>query len=292
MSIKVLVDTDIGSYIDDAVCLAYLLSHRDCQLLGITTVTDDTKKRAMLASVLCRVAGKKIPIYPGFEKPLKVLQERNEVPQAKILKDWDHDTNFPTTNAVDFLGKSIHDNPRKIVFLTIGPLTNLANLFYRDPEIPSLIKGLVSMCGVFADRFPETDEVEWNVQWDAYATHKVCESAVASHKFVGLDVTRDITMDIKQFLKKMPPEWRKLILALTEASSGPKDTITFHDPLAATTIFDKQICLFKKGLVTVELTGDRIGKTRFSPSIPFAKHEVALEVDKARFFKSYFSAFS
>ena len=37
-STKVLLDTDIGSDIDDAVCLAYLLKQPQCELLGITTV--------------------------------------------------------------------------------------------------------------------------------------------------------------------------------------------------------------------------------------------------------------
>ena len=63
--IKILLDTDIGSDIDDSVCLAYLLSQPKCDLLGITTVTGDTVKRAMLASVLCRLAGREIPIFPG-----------------------------------------------------------------------------------------------------------------------------------------------------------------------------------------------------------------------------------
>jgi len=36
---KVLLDTDIGTDVDDAVALAYLLSRPDCELLGITTVT-------------------------------------------------------------------------------------------------------------------------------------------------------------------------------------------------------------------------------------------------------------
>ena len=49
---KILLDTDIGTDVDDAVCLAYLLSHPDCELLGITTVTGEAEKRASLASVL------------------------------------------------------------------------------------------------------------------------------------------------------------------------------------------------------------------------------------------------
>jgi inosine-uridine nucleoside N-ribohydrolase len=52
MPTKLILGTDIGSDIDDALCLTYLLSHPDCELLGITTVTGEADKRAMLASVL------------------------------------------------------------------------------------------------------------------------------------------------------------------------------------------------------------------------------------------------
>ena len=52
MSVKVFLDTDI----DDALCLAYLLLHPNCDLLGITTVTGEAEKRAMLASAMCRPA--------------------------------------------------------------------------------------------------------------------------------------------------------------------------------------------------------------------------------------------
>jgi inosine-uridine nucleoside N-ribohydrolase len=46
MSVKILIDTDIGGDIDDAVCLAYLLANPECELLGITTVTSRTAERA------------------------------------------------------------------------------------------------------------------------------------------------------------------------------------------------------------------------------------------------------
>ncbi len=36
--LPVLLDTDIGSDIDDAVALAYLLAQPRCELLGVTTV--------------------------------------------------------------------------------------------------------------------------------------------------------------------------------------------------------------------------------------------------------------
>ncbi len=65
MSTKVLLDTDIGSDIDDAVCLAYLLAQPACELMGITTVTGEGQGRAMMASALCQLAGQDVPIYIG-----------------------------------------------------------------------------------------------------------------------------------------------------------------------------------------------------------------------------------
>ena len=86
MSIKVLLDTDIGSDIDDAVCLAYLLAQPECELLGITTVSGEVEKRAQIASALCRTAGRQVPIFPGTADPLLVPQKQPQAPQAAALK--------------------------------------------------------------------------------------------------------------------------------------------------------------------------------------------------------------
>ena len=68
MTTRLLLDTDIGTDIDDAVCLAHLLARDDCEFLGITTVTGNANQRARLASVLCTAAGREIPILPGAEQ--------------------------------------------------------------------------------------------------------------------------------------------------------------------------------------------------------------------------------
>src|SRR5512138_2477611 len=100
---KVLLDTDIGTDVDDAVALAYLLSHSDCELLGITTVTGEAAKRASLASVLCKAASKDIHIYPGAEHTMYGDQRQPIAQQAAVLADWPHTSKFPLNQAVDFL---------------------------------------------------------------------------------------------------------------------------------------------------------------------------------------------
>ncbi len=59
---KVILDTDIGCDIDDALCLAYLLRQPNCELLGITTVGGEVEKRAMVADAICKSAGRRVPI--------------------------------------------------------------------------------------------------------------------------------------------------------------------------------------------------------------------------------------
>lgn len=291
MSIKVILDTDIGSDIDDAFCLAYLLAQPKCELLGITTVTGEADKRAMLASVLCKVAGKRVPIFPGSEEPLLLPQKQKQAPQAAALPKWHHDKEFPRGQAIEFLRQTIHQYPGEIVLLTIGPLTNIGLLFRVNPEIPSLLKGLVMMCGVFTNRLAGVGPLEWNAISDPHATAIVYRAATSIHRSIGLDVTCQVTMNSKQVREKLHSDLQQPVLDFAEVWFRQRDIITFHDPLAATTVFDDQICVFKKGTVKVELTSERLKGMTFWEAGSSEKHEVALEVDSRRFFEHYFSVF-
>lgn len=288
---KILLDTDIGSDIDDAVCLAYLLAQPRCDLLGITTVAGEADKRAMLASVLCKVAGKDVPIFPGAEEPLLVEQAQKQADQAAALSRWEHETTFPRGQAVEFMRQTIRAHPGEVTLLTIGPLTNVALLFKADAGIPSLLKGLVMMCGVFATRLPRLPRAEWNAKLDPHATAIVYQAPVRVHRSVGLDVTYQVRMAAGQVQKKFQANLLRPVLDFSQIwFEQVSDKITFHDPLAAVTIFDDQVCGFEKGAVQVELTSERLrGMTHWEAG--GGKHEVALEVDPARFFERYFSVF-
>ena len=292
MTTKVLLDTDIGSDIDDAVCLAYLLSHPDCELLGITTVTGEAEKRASIASVLCKVAGKDIPIFPGVETPLLIPQKQPYAQQAVALRNWDHETIFPRGEAVEFLRHTIRSHPGEVILLAIGPLTNVGLLFSVDPEIPSLLKGLVIMCGRFTDRVQGNyGPVEGNAAGDPHAAAVVYRSRVALHRSIGVDVTSRVTMSSEEFRRKFQ-EYRLggPILNCAEIWFQQFGISTFHDPLAASTIFDDRICEFREGAVEVDISNkESLGKTFWREGGINSPHEVAIEVDRKRFFEHYFS---
>ena len=297
MSIKILLDTDIGSDIDDAVCLAYLLANPECELMGITTVSGEAKKRAQMAGVLCKVAGKAIPIFPGTETPLIIPQNQRKALQASKLGNWAYEESFPEGQAIHFLRETIRSNPGEITLLTIGALTNIGLLFAMDPEISSLLKGLVMMCGVFTNRLAGVGPLEWNALLDPHATAIVYKHSVKIHRSVGLDVTCQVMMDAEEVKKRFQSPLLRTVLDFAEVWFKRADKIIFHDPLAAVTIFEEGICKFDKGVVQVELTSEKLrGMTHWTPETLMsnseeARHEVALSVDPESFFNHYFSVF-
>src|SRR5689334_6817049 len=191
---KILLDTDIGTDVDDAVALAYLLSHPDCELLGITTVTGEADKRASLASVVCKAAGREIPIYPGAERPMHGEQRQPKAQQAGVLPRWPHEVDFPINQAVGFLANTIRSHPNEVTLLTIGPLTNIGMLFTAHPHVASLLAGLVMMGGNFDEAGPEAGRIEWNVAGDLRASEIVYKAPVQLHRSLGLNVTQRVMM--------------------------------------------------------------------------------------------------
>jgi len=292
MSIKILLDTDIGSDIDDAICLAYLLANPECELMGITTVTGEAEKRAQMASALCKAAGRQIPIFPGAETPILIDQMQRIATQASALAKWEHESNFPERQAIHFLIETIHSYPGEIILLAIGPMTNIALLFAMDPEVPSLLKGLVLMCGVFTNRLAGIGPLEWNARGDPHATAVVYRHAIKMHRSIGLDVTCQVRMRAEEVKLKFQSALLKPVLDFAEIWFQRADQVTFHDPLAAATIFDERICQFEKGVVEVELASEKLaGMTHWIPEAPDPRHEVAFQVDRDRFINHFFSVF-
>ncbi|MDR1283878.1 MAG: nucleoside hydrolase [Opitutaceae bacterium] len=305
MTEKLILDTDIGSDVDDAVCLAWLLLEPACELLGITTVTGDTAARAALADALCRRTGKSgIPVYPGLARPLLLPESRQpRVPQASILADgkWPHTPadDFPKHEAIRFLQKTIRAHPGEVTLLAIGPLTNIAALFTIDSEIPSLLKALVLMGGNFTPvrwhgRYG-AGRCEWNIANDPHAAEIVYRARVPRHRSVGIDVTSRVNMKPDEVRQKFCRPGLDLVLDMAKVwFDGGRDEITFHDPLAAVTIFEPGLCTWTRGKVSIVTDGLMEGYTLFDPDAAHAEagHEVAGDVAVDRFFARYFRNFA
>lgn len=288
---KILLDTDIGYDIDDAVALAYLLAQPDCDLLGITTVTGQAEERAMIASALCTEAGRSdIPIYPGSEDPLIVPQMQMVAPQSQALTGMTHQVSFPVGEAIEFMRQTIHAHPGEVTLLAIGPLTNIALLFAVDPQIPELLKQLVMMCGIFK---PQQRFTEWNARLDPHAAAMVYRAGVSAHRTIGLDVTQQCIMPVGEVRSTFTKGLLPTVMKFAEVYFQPgKKNMVFHDPLTAATIFDESLCNFERGQIDVALDdpywrGETIWKTD-----KFGAHEVALTVQNQRFFEHFYAVFT
>jgi purine nucleosidase len=298
--IPVLLDTDIGSDIDDAICLAYLLRQPRCELLGITTVSGrDVRQRSALADALLREAGRpEIPVHTGCPARMRdgeVMQP--DVPQAAMLPQYPHRAaeQFEQATAVEFLRRTIRARPGEITLLAIGPMTNLGMLFTLDPEIPRLLKGLVLMCGMFGMvAWHGNAHREWNALCDAEATDAVYRARPPVHRSVGLDVTTQVTMPPAEVIRRLRACRRPLgsLVAMLEiwAAHAEKHQhpVTFHDPLAAVSIFREGVLGWRAGEVATETgAGRHAGMTLFKAG-DGGPHQVAATVDAAGFFDEYF----
>ena len=285
---RIILDTDLGTDIDDAVALVYLLCQEKCNLEGITTVTGEPEKRAMIADAICRICQKNIPIHSGFSLPMSNVQQRQKIAShAEKLYKFEYNDNFPSETAYDFLLKKIKSAPGELTLLTIGPLTNIGRLFQDNPEIPKMLKGHYIMGGAF---YEDDFENEWNILCDPDAAKIVFDNPAPNTKVFGLNVTQKVVMDAEKVREKFNSPVLKPILEFAEVFfQEQRDYITFHDPLAAAAIFDEKLCKMEKGTIKVDTQlGERFGATYWTPD-QNGNVEIAVKVDSERFFSEYFS---
>ena len=294
--VPVLLDTDIGSDIDDAIALAYLIAEPRCELRGVTTVSGRPHVRAALADAVCRAGGvTDVPIHAGVEHAIVGDTPQPEVPQASVLDRFDHRPaeDFEVSTAVTFLRDTILATPGEVTLLTIGPLTNAGLLFATYPEVVPALRSLVIMGGAYSSSRWIGGGQEWNTFCDPTAARIVYRAPVKDHRSLGLNVTTQCTMPSSAAVSRFAAIGGALgvVAAMTEVWATDVDTVTFHDPLAAVSVLEPDVCTWQAGRVSVELTSRRFrGATSFDVGRDGSPHQVADTVDPARFFEVLFAA--
>ena len=263
-TIKILLDTDIGGDIDDAVCLAYLLKEPRCELLGITTVCGESEKRAAVADALCKAADKDIPIVAGLDTSLQPIPCYPTPDGAKALKNWRHN-HYEKGDAPAFLYQQIKRHPHEVFLIGIGNMTNIATLFLKHPDAVSLLRGLYMMNGYFGRKPLPDPAYNWNAWADPLASKIVYDAAVETHRSVPLEITEQLTLQAEQtdMLLKADSPLMCAVLDFGKAWQISSGKLTLHDPLAAVCVFHPEVCTFEHGKVAVEkgiLTKSRAGE--------------------------------
>jgi inosine-uridine nucleoside N-ribohydrolase len=277
----IILDTDIGSDIDDAFAVALIVNSPELELVGVTTVSGDTQARARLAAKLLWEAGpawRRIPVYAG--EPGK--------PQSMDQTRWAAGFSSPALHlngAVDFLRTEINRRPGKITLITIGELTNVAALLKSDPSLAKKIKQIAMMGGSVARGYaPDSKpDAEWNIKSNSEAAQVVFSSGVPLI-VAPLDVTGMLQLDAaarRRVFTQLTPLTNSLTLLY---HLWGNETPTLFDPMAVAMLIDPSLCETQQ----LALQVDAQGYTRIAPGKP-ANATVGMHTDPKKFFDFYLS---
>lgn len=256
----ILIDTDIGTDIDDAIALVFA-AKSGLQIAAVTTVAGDTTKRAKIAMHLLRLCGlERVPVGAGLAGSLQ-----KETPSQY----WnDMEAYQPHTDGVKVILDTVAAHP-DITIVTLGPLTNLAACIRQAPELMKQAQ-LVMMCGMITAAFPEG-----NIHADPEAAETVFQSPLKK-TMIGLDITVKCELkdsDIHQILNvadgpnaclyRMLRRWKRHELAPilrgwgedVHGSDYPASA-GMHDPMAVAYSLWPELFTIRQTGVVVETKGN------------------------------------
>lgn len=155
---KIILDTDIGDDIDDALAVAFALRCEEIELLGITTVYKNTKLRSAIAKKILQIAGREhIEVFYGEENPFIEKINPFEVPCQ-----YTDESEIGEKDAVSFMISTILASDKdEITLVAIGPLTNLAHVILREPKVKDMLKEIVMMAGAYYVHCNECNMILW-----------------------------------------------------------------------------------------------------------------------------------
>ena len=284
---KIILDTDIGDDIDDALALAFAIMSGKIDILGVTTVFRNAEQRAELACCLLEALGRtEIPVYAGIGKTLlqsipdwEQVAASHRPRQMEVLKKQQPSFQPQPGNAVDFIIDTVMASSGDITLVPIGPFTNIAAAFTLEPRLSQ--KTQIVMMGGATDRV----RPEWNALCDPEATRIVFGTGVPI-TMIGLDVTTKCVMSYEQVktIGSVDPPINQICFELIHLWGGdnPAPRPTLHDPLAVATLIDPTLCETREMRIEVETQGDHLR----GATVPVAGEpntSVCTSVDAARF---------
>lgn len=266
---KVILDTDIGDDIDDAIALALAVKRPEIDLVGVVTTYRNTRLRSKIALALLDGWNRtEVPVCNGCDDPLKQAyfyfpfekRDENGKPIIGHYDEYMEAFQERSESGLEFMAKAVRENPNQIILVAVGPLTNVAKFIQEYPKEYALLKEVVIMGG----RFDE-ERAEWNIKCDPEAASIVLSSN-QKIRLVPLDVTLKCVFSKEQVerlhcgcagnerLSKMIDVWLE--------NSRNRTMPILHDPLALASVFSN-FCDFIPKKVRVALDGSERAWTIF-----------------------------
>ena len=270
---KVIIDADTGS--DDAVAL--LMAYRNLakeNILGVTLVSgnvplDQAVLNTIYVNELCEVD---IPIYKGANKPLN--REYKEVFDSETatniaLSYTNESTSAQHVHGIDGLGdiglspinkeveaktadefyKEVLENETDLEIVTLGPLTNIANMIEKNKGNLDSIKHIYIMGGSSNALGNVTKFAEYNFWVDPEAADIVLNAGIPT-TMIGWDPSLyDAMIDINKIneIESLNTKFSKftndiqVVLREMMKELLNQDAYDLPDPLAMSVFLDETI---------------------------------------------------
>src|SRR5713226_4921618 len=243
----ILIDTDIGDDIDDALALALALRSPEIALCAVTTVFGDTQRRARLAAHLLHTFGRQdIPVAAGLATPLQLRHRPSGVPQAAILDKCMGTASLSSIPAPELIVQTALAHHGQLTLLCLGPLTNVATALTIEPHLFLAIRNIIMTGGTSGFPFPE-----WNVRSDALAARIVLAAGIPV-TMLGWNVTTRCQLhkeDIEQLCHANTPQ-TQLLYQLLRAWQRHRprwhpELPYLHDPLTVVALCSPELLQFE-----------------------------------------------
>lgn len=278
--VPVVLDTDIGTDVDDLLALILLAGDPSVDLRAVTTVYGDVRLRAQLASRVLRLLGRdQVPVFAGEVEPQSGREVWWAGHEGDTLEGLDEET-VRTRGGVDALLEAAERHAGELVVVAIGPLTNVATALDRDPSFATAVRRLVVMGGEFTEGRPEH-----NLRCDVMAAQKVLGSGMPT-VVVGLDVTTTVWFGEQELATSVASrtelaglvegQVRRWWRFVGESRNHP------HDPLAVLALTEPDRFSFERGGWRVIDDHDRAGAVVHDDDAPHLQRAVRVDGDGAR----------
>lgn len=255
---RVLLDTDIGSDVDDALALALILAcPESLELVGVTTVSSDTHLRARIAARLLGIAGRPdVETCAGARDPLVRPAHGSRFRHEERCFSEGPDAPIGSESGPERIVRAASE-VEGLELVAIGPLTNVARALALDRELPRRVAGLTVMGGhireVRIGDFVADHGIDYNLCSDPEAAVSVLGA--------GFDVTlvtADVTLRtwlltrelealerggafaraLAQQVRLWSPVQRELFTGLG-GQVAPDNEAFLHDPLTVWALVDE-----------------------------------------------------
>jgi inosine-uridine nucleoside N-ribohydrolase len=293
---KIILDCDPGH--DDAIALMLALASPELELLGVSTVAGNQsieKTTANAIRVLDHLGRDDVTVARGAERPL--------VRELRVAKSVHGETGLDgpdlpaparepvSEHAIDWIAQVL-DAEQQVTLVPTGPLTNIALLLARYPELAPKVERIVLMGGAIGEG-NVTPAAEFNIWSDPEAASRVFASGLEV-TMVGLDVTHKALLR-EHHVGQLAGSGRagKLVAELYRFYAQHHkrrygwDGSPVHDAVAVAHVLDESLLQIRTCAVKVD-TGPELSRGRTYVDLwgatdwPQQCH-VAIDIDAERF---------